>query len=142
MRGRHALMAGIAAFLLALCCATGCYLFIVVHYRHAWSVLVVVALLFAAFVSPAVCYGYDNDGGAPAFVAMRNLQMSEQTFLNCRDLGYIIAGIFILLTYVAFAVAWYASDGASPPLGGAIVGFAGNTCAVFAYMGWLRVFVF
>jgi len=139
MEGRHVRMLGIGAFLLALLLGVGCHMFVVFHYHHVWSVMCVMALCFAAIIAPALCFGYDME---TPYYMMRDMALSEQAFLNCRDLGWIVCGLFALLTYVLVAVAWYSSGGASPPLGGALVAFAGNTCLIVAFMGWLRVFIF
>lgn len=131
-------MAGIAAFLVALCAGVGCYLFLAFHFGHVWSLFFVAGFLFVAFLAPALCFGYDPH---EEYMFM-NVQMSEQSFMNCRDLGYIAAVIFFLLTYVMFTVAWYASDGLNPPMQGAMVGYAGNTCIIGGYLLWLRIFIF
>lgn len=136
MEGRHARMLGSAAFLLAACVGFGCYMFVVFHFHHVWAVMCVLTLLFCAIVAPALCFGYDME---TPYYMMQEMRMSEQTFLNCRDLGWLAAGVLVLLTYVTFAAAWY---GESLVLAGALVGFGGNACMTCAFMGWLRVFIF
>lgn len=131
-------LGAIFAMLFSICLGMGMYLFVAVHFRHIWSLLVIGGLLFAAFVSPAICFGYSNED---PYHLMSTASVSEQTFMHCRDLGFIASFVFFLLTYVIPSVAWYSSNGHSPNIYGTILIFVANSIMAFAYIIWYTIFV-
>lgn len=136
--GRRLKLGALFAMLLCLCLGTGMYLFVALHFGHVWSLLIITGLLFMAFIIPATCFGYDNED---PYLLMSNATVSAETFMHCRDLGYVAAIVFFLLTYVIPTVAWYSSRGHSPDLYGAIVIFLANGVMACAYVLWYAIFV-
>lgn len=124
--------------LLCLCVSVGMYLFVAVHFRHVWSLFVVAGLLFAGFLSPQICYGYDH---SDSYSVPRGVTVSLDTFLMCRDLGHLTGVVFYLLTYVIPTVAWYTSDGRSPNLYGTLIIYVSNAIIAAGYALGYRVFV-
>ena len=125
--------------LFALLWSGGLYLYTIFHYYHVWSILVVCALLFFSFITPAICFGYNLED--PQFFLDEG-HMSEQCFLNWRDGGYAIALLLYLLTYIVPIVPWYMSDGTRLVAGGVMMVHWANTWAAVAYIVFLRIIVF
>lgn len=126
---------GILSFLLLI--LFGCiFLFhACFHYSDFWSLLIVVPSILA-FFSPAVCYGYNR--GDDVFRSMGS-SMDAQTFKSCREMGWAIAFVLLTGAYGIPVLAWYNAN-----LGwlGAIEVHASLTCWMWAYIIWLRIFVF
>lgn len=139
LEGRHLKLGAIFAMMSLLSTAVGLYLWVAFHHGHVWSLILVSTLHFAALFSPAFCFGYNTED--PQFL-LSGGGMDEQTFLNCRDLGWIGTVVFFLLSFVVPASAWYASDGTAPPMMGVVCEYVGNACMGWAYVLWLRIFVF
>ena len=138
MEGRHVKMLGIFTMLCFLSFGVGCYLFVAFHYHHVWSLFFIGGFLMAMFISPALCFGYNQEDYV---FLMRSGGMDEQSFLNCRDLGYVASILFFVLKFVIPTSAWYGSDGLNPPIQGTLITFSANTWMVFAYILWLRIFI-
>jgi len=134
---REIKLISIFIFLILICAGAGLYLFVAFHYGHLWTLFLNSALLFTAFVSPAICYGYS---GANEALLLHNTNMSEHSFLNCRDLGYVFAATLFLLTFVFPIVAWYSSETVS--MGVVLVEFLANVAFSWAYVLWIRIFIY
>lgn len=139
MQPRHQKLLGIFAMLFSLLWGGGMYLYVIFHYHHVWSILVVAGLLFFAFVTPSVCFGYNMED--PQFF-LHEGHMSEQCFLNWRDGGYVVAALLYLLTFVIPVIPWYRSDGESLVCGGVMMTHWANVWVALAYIGFLRIIVF
>lgn len=125
----------ILAILLLLTCATSCYIFVIFHYAHIWSLLFVFAFMTAALFSPAACWGFD----AVSEVRLPK-DMSMDSYLTRREIGFALALVFYCITYVIPAAAWFRSDGLSPSMGAVIVMYAGNACCGLAFEVFVKVF--
>lgn len=106
-----------------------------VHYSDFWSLLLVLPVVLA-FFSPAVCYGYNREDDV--FRSMGS-NMSAETFRSCRELGWAMSAVFFVGSYGIPVLAWYNAN-----LGwmGVVEVHAALTCWLWAYLAWLRIFVF
>jgi hypothetical protein len=136
MQGRHVRLLGVLVMLLLLSVAAGAYIFVIFHYAHLWSLIYVFAFMCSAFLSPAICWGFN----ASDEINMPE-NMSQERFLNCRDTGYALGLILYLQTYVIPAAAWWRSDGLAPSMGAVMVTYAGNLCCALAFELWARLFI-
>ena len=136
MQGRHVRLLGILGMLLLLSAATGCYIFVAFHYAHLWSLIFVGTFMVSAFLSPAICFGFN----ASDEVHVPD-NMSIERYLNCRDVGYALGLILYLQTYVVPAAAWWRSDGLSPSMGAVMVTYGGNLCCALGFELWARLFI-
>ena len=136
MQPRHLKLLLSFALLFSLCVSGGLYLFVAFHYGHVWSLFFIVMTHFCMLIAPAICFGYDDPAD------FKPSHMSDDTHRNQRDMGYVAAGIFYLLSYVPTTVAWYATDTLRPPMGGVVCVYIGNFACLTAYVLWLRQFVF
>ena len=130
----NAHFAGIFSLILLL--LFGCILLThaCVHYADFWSLLVVVPAVIA-FFSPAVCYGYNRMDDV-----FRNAgNMDAETFRSCREMGWAIAGVLLMASYGIPVLAWYNAALGWP---GVIEVDMALNCWVWAYLIWLRIFVF
>ena len=130
----NAHFAGIFSLILLL--LFGCILLThaCVHYADFWSLLVVVPAVIA-FFSPAVCYGYNRMDDV-----FRNAgNMDAETFRSCREMGWAIAGVLLMASYGVPVLAWYNAALGWP---GVIEVDMALNCWVWAYLIWLRIFVF
>jgi hypothetical protein len=137
---RHVKLLGIFAMIVFMLIGAGAYLLVAFYFKHTWSLIFIVTFLFLGFLSPAVCYGYDSLGDPLADFG--DGPRTPESRMNCRDLGYVLCGIFALLTYVVISVAWIASDGVNPTWVATVVVYVGNTNFVYAFACWLRIFLF
>ena len=135
MEGRQLRMLGTLAIMLLLAGSAGCYVFVTMHYGHVWSLLYVWAFLAAAFLAPALCWGFD----AADEVRLPN-HMSMDSYLNRREIGFALGLVFYAVTYVVPVAAWYRSDGMGPSMGAVIVTYAGNTCCGMAFELFAKLF--
>lgn len=135
MEGRHVRLLGSLAMLLLLAIATGCYVFVIFHYAHIWSLLYVFAFMVAAFLCPAMCWGFD-----PVDEVRIPNGMSTESYMNRREIGFALGLVFYVQTYVIPAASWYRSDGLSPSMGAVMVTYGGNTCCALAFMGFAKLF--
>jgi hypothetical protein len=124
--------------LFLLCWAIGLDFYVIVHHQHTWSVLVVFTLVFLAFWTPHCCNGYTPDY---YYSISSHTSMTEETYMNCRDAGFMMAGVMYLLTYVFPAVAWFRSDGVRPNLWAVEAMYAGNVCFGCAYALFYFIFI-
>lgn len=129
-------MAFMCLLLLAAACA---YIFIVVHYGHAWSVVLVLASFVAAFLSIGICFGYSM--GGPGF-HVETRDMSDTSYYNRRDIGYFFGATLWITTYIIPFVIWNHTNGISLPFEGVCIEYAGNTLVATAFLIWFRLFVF
>ena len=105
------------------------------HWQNWWSLFIVPSLVVAIFI-PALCYGYNRVED----VAFRiDAPVDEITFRNCRELGVAMAGLMLIWTFFIPILAWYNSNF---HFGGVLVEFGSVTCFCWAYVLWLRIFVF
>jgi len=136
MEGRHSRMLGIMAMLGLLSAAFSAYTFVMFHYAHIWTLLLVCTLLFSSFMCPAICWGYDD-----STALFRPDTISEESYLNRRDVGYGLGLVLYAQTYIIPAAAWYRSDGLSPSMGAVITTYFGNLCCALAFEIWARLFI-
>lgn len=133
---RHKRMIAIFAMLMLIVIGLGSYLIVAFYFKHIWSLLFVATFLFLGFTSPMTCYGYSSDD---ADHNRGNMELSS--YKNCRDLGYVSAVVFALLTYLVPSIAWLASDGTNPTLVGTLFIYMGNTSFIWSFASWLRIFM-
>lgn len=136
-RERHKKMAGIFAMLIFILVGIGACLTVVFYFKHLWSILFVLVFLFLGFMTPNICFGYDTTQD----MDHNRGTLDVTTYKNCRDLSYVLAGVFALLTYIVPTIAWLVSDGTSPTITGTCVIFVGNTSFIWAFIIWLRIFM-
>lgn len=136
MENRHKKLLGIFAMFIFLVFGLGLYCFVGFFYKHIWSLLFIVTFEILGFFTPAICFGY-NDSGDVTLPS----NMSETSYKNCRDIGYILGGMFYLLTFIFPTAAWAATSGANPPYTGVIFVYLGNTSIILAFQCWIRIFI-
>lgn len=135
MEPRHAKMLLIFAMIILATIASGCYIFVIAHYGHVWSLILIAICHFVAIVAPSICYGYENE---QEMIMHNSGSLTEESFKNLRDLGYLVAVMAMLLSFIFPIVAWYSG---SIPLGAVLVIFTGNTCFIWAFQCWLKSFI-
>jgi hypothetical protein len=138
MHSRHFKLLGFFAMGTFSLWSMGLYLYSIFHYHHVWSILVIGMLQFFAFITPAVCFGYNLED--PQFFLTEG-GMSEQCFLNWRDGGYMVAFLLYWLTFIMPLVPWYSSDGTSLSCGGVMTIHWANAFLGLAYVGFLRLVI-
>lgn len=138
MQPRHVKLIGIFTTLTCLVLCVLLYLFVGFHYHHVWSLFCNAVLLVAVLLTPAVCFGYRTDD--PIFI-LKDVGMTEDTYRNWRDCGFVTSAVFFLLTYLMPVVAWYATDGMAVSYIGVLIIYVANTCYAAAYVGWFKIFV-
>jgi hypothetical protein len=138
MKGRHIKLAGIFLMLFFLCFASGLFIYVMVHHKHMWSLFVNAGFLFLGFMSPACCFGYNMED--PGMI-IHGGSMTEQSYLNWRDVGYMFGLVFYLLTYVIPTVAWARSDGLNPGVWTTVIIYVGNACFGYAFVLWFVIFI-
>jgi len=137
MEGRHKKLLGIFAMLLFVLVGLGAYATVGIYFEHRWSLLFIVTFFFLGILCPEVCHGYRSMDDPILF----DQRMSgDESYANRRDLGYVLAAIFILLTYIVPSVAWIASGGTNPPCIATVVIYVGNTSIVFAFECLIKIF--
>lgn len=134
--GRGERLCGNAAMALLVVLHFSTLFFACIHWSNWWSLFIWVGVLFVLFV-PAVCMNYTD--ATLDMLSGNNGTLDDATFRNCRDLGWIIAGIFMLLCYIVPVLAWY-NDGFSYE--GVIMVFVSITSSAWTYFLWLRMYVF
>ena len=137
MRGPR--VCGIFSIVLLLLVSTTAFTFACAHYHNWWSLFIWLACALA-FFTPAVCYNYTDSGEDLAFHDVSQ-RVDETTFRNCRELGWSMAAVFLLGSYGIPVLAWY-NDPPGFHWGGVLIVYGSLTCAVWAYVLWLRIFVF
>jgi hypothetical protein len=138
MHARHAKMIGIFLMLMSLLFCVASYLFVAFHYHHVWSLFCNAAFLFAVLVTPAVCFGYNSND--PVFI-LKDTAMTEETYRNWRDCGFVTAAVLYLVTFLLPVVAWFATNGRALTMGGVIIVYFANVCYSIAYMAWYKIFI-
>ncbi len=78
-------------------------LFVCVHYQNWWGLFVLMACSVAVVV-PNVCFSYD-----PRHVSLLDIDMEEEAFVRCRELGWSVGIIMWLFSYAIPVLAWYNS---------------------------------
>lgn len=139
MKGRHLKLAGIFAMLISLCFAFGLDLYVIVHHKHTWSVVLVWTLMIVAFFVPACCKGYYTDD--PSWI-VHNTGMTVDTYMNWRDVGFMTAFVLYLLAFVMPVVAWARSDGVNPAVWTVVIMHVANACFGYAYGLMMTMFYF
>jgi hypothetical protein len=137
LSARHKRLIGVIISLFVLTFGLGLYIFVLIHEHHVWSILMNCLLLFFMVITPACCYGYNINDDVQFLI--RDGITDEQTFLNCRDMGYGISIVLYTLTFVLPTVAWYASNGRSPTWIGASLLYFGNTCIMSSFSGFIKI---
>jgi len=130
---RFARLTGIILFVIFLFVGVGFLFFSCIHYQNYWALFVVVPCV-VAFIAPAICYGYDQED-----LAFKHIEMDEQSFRTCRELGWAVAIILFLATYGVPVLAWW---NAAFAWQGCVLVHATLTVWCFGYILWLRIFVF
>lgn len=138
MKARHLKLGGLFAMLFFTTWAIGLDLYVIVHYKHTWSIVMIWTLVFVAFWTPHCCRGY-TPGYYESISHMTTY--TEETYMNCRDAGYVTAGVLYLLTYVFPAVAWARSDGWKPNMWAVLMLYVGNACFGWAYALFYVIFI-
>jgi hypothetical protein len=136
MEGRQIRLGGVIVMIWFLSATIACYTYVIFHYAHFWTLMLNCAFLTAAFLCPAVCYGYDT--GDSLHVPDH---LSQERYLNMRDVGYGLALILYAQCYIIPAAAWYRSDGVAPSMGTVLVVYGGNLCCGLAFEVWARLFI-
>jgi hypothetical protein len=129
---------GAAIFALVVCIlsAVATLLFVCIHFPHGWWCLLIIPPLIAAFVIPAICYGYNElDDNLLVEAGMERAQ-----FENCRMLAWSISGVLVLVAYSVPLLVWYNSGGTFRYTG-ALAMIASLTCVLWAFVLWRRVFI-
>jgi hypothetical protein len=121
--------------LLFLCTSGSIILYVMFSYKHVWSIIFVLLSLFLMLLSPAVCFGYQQRDD---FLFNPNNNMPESSYLNLRDMGYVAAAVFYMLSYAPTTVAWVVNNSLA---GAAILVAVSNMCVWFAYILWIVIFV-
>lgn len=128
--GRRIRLVGMIA-LVSCAMLSLCFLFFAcIHWHNYWSFFTVLPCLFA-FFAPSICYGYQDAG-------MVQTAMDDETFQNCRELGYAVAVLFLLSAYGVPVLAWY---NANFPLGGVLVMYGSITLSTWSFLFWRRMFL-
>jgi len=120
------LLSGTAFFL------TGCG-----HYQNWWS-LFAPLIIVLAFMSPAVCHGYDTED-----VGMLNwdMDMDISTFKSCRDMGWVLAMILGIFSQSIPIIVWY-NEPLSLPWPGVLWVMTGIMMWWWTVLIALKIFVF
>lgn len=136
MEGRQRRLLGAMGMLGLFSATMGCYIYVIVHWAHFWTLMLNCTFLMTGFFAMAACYGYDSIDTlqVPA-------HMTEERFRNMRDIGYGTALILYVLCYVVPAAAWYHSDGALPTMGAVIVTYVGNLTSGLAFIVFARLYI-
>lgn len=108
-------------------------LFACIHYSNWWSIFIF-APCFIAFITPAICYGYDTTD-----IALMDVQVERDHLVTCRELGWSVSVVLALVAYSIPVLAWYNSGFY---FGGVLVVDGTLMCWLLTYVLWLRVFVF
>lgn len=111
----------------------GLLFFACIHWENWWSILIW-APCVVAFVVPGICYNYNSES-----VDLMNINMDAQKFRNLRDLGWTIAAMLLLVSYLIPVLAWYNTGF---DYWGVVTVFVSITALVWVYLLWLRIFVF
>ncbi len=136
MENRHIKLLGILCMLLFLCTAGSVYLYIMLSYRHVWSIALTLFFLFLMLLSPAVCFGYKPRDD---YLFNPSNNMPEATYLNLRDMGYVAAAVFYGLSYAPPTVSWFSNN---ILVGASMLTYIANTSAFFGYILWVVIFSF
>ena len=132
MQGAH--FAGLLTFVLLLLFGFIFFFHACFHYGDFWSLFMLIPVTLA-FLSPAVCFGYNRQED----VYLNSGSMGAQEFRNCRELGWSFALILLLGSYGIPVLAWY---NANLWWAGVVEVYVGLTCWIWAYIIWLKIFVF
>lgn len=132
MATSHARFCAILWMVLFLAAGIGLLLFACIHWRNGWSLFMALPCLLAFFV-PALCLNY---------TPLEDLDTSHiahdpATMQSCRELGWTIAVVLVLLAYGIPVLAWYNSEF---NVVGAALAQVALTLLIWAYLFWLRVF--
>lgn len=132
MKGRHARLCGNVSIVVFLVLHFGLLFFACSHWNNWWSLFVWPPCI-VAFFAPAICFNYDSTDSV-----LHDVQWEAETFQNCRDFGWALAGVLALCAYLPPALAWYNSR-FSP--GGALMVDAAVMLLHWVYLLWLRIYV-
>lgn len=138
MQRRHLKLLAIFAILFSLLLCTTLYLFVAFHYHHAWSLFCNMALFIGVLLTPAICFGYRTDD--PIYI-LKDVAMSEETYRNWRDCGFVTAAVFFLVTFLVPLVPWFSTNGEAVPYTAVLLIYAANTFYAIAYIGFYRIFI-
>lgn len=105
------------------------------HWHNWWPLFIFPTMIFAIIV-PGCCYNYNAIEDIPL---RQDQHVDEVTFRNCRELGNVIALLLFVFCYAIPVLAWYNE---AYSYAGVLVEFASITCFCWAYVLWLRIFVF
>lgn len=136
--GRHARLAGQVAGMLCLVLGSFCYLYVVVHYWHVLSLVVIAALWVVALAAPAVCYGYRGLDSAVLMQVSDSARTAEDV-QSLRETGYVTSAVAVACTFAPPFAWWYWSGGSSPPAPGVAVLFTANLLWGEAGIAWARL---
>lgn len=107
--------------------------FVCVHYANWWSLFILLPCILA-FISPAICFGYET-----ADFAMLDVEMNKETFSSCRELGWSLGILLWAFAFVVPILAWYNSGLHWIAV---LLVDVSVTCLLWSYVLWLRVFVY
>ncbi len=134
MQNRHTTILKFTLVSLLLLCWICCDLYVIVHYRHIWTVLLAFLFHVIAFTVQSVYYGFNIREEASELKGRST--MSDEEFLNRRDGCYAFGMILFIATYIIPAAAMYHSGGVSPPIGAVICEYTANTLIGVAFIAW------
>lgn len=135
MEGRHVKLIGILCMLCFLCLAGAIYLFVMFSFAHVWSIALVLFCLFCMLISPGICFGYRSN--KDFLLSPQSNTMHESTYLNLRDLGFVAAIVFYILSFTPTSVAWYNTNSLASAV---LFVFTANLSCFFAYVLWYVIF--
>lgn len=134
MEPRHLKLLGLFFMLTFFCIFVGLYIF-----AYSWITLINAGLLFFAFlIPPTCCYGYNSVDDAMYSLRDHSSGVSEDSYKNLRDCGYVTSGVAYLLTYVIPVVFWAQMK---TTMWNVIVIDVANMFVAFSFIIWIRVFL-
>lgn len=136
MQNRHKKLIGIFTMFLLIVLGLGLYAFVGFYYKHVWSLIFIIVFELLGFLTPATCYGYNFED-----TVYLQGNLDESSYRNYRDMGYVLAGMFYLLTYIFPTASWAGTEGVNPPYLGVVFVYLGNTSIILAYACWIKIFL-
>lgn len=105
--------------------------FTCIHYANFWSYFIILPVGIAFFV-PVICFGYSQSHE-------QNSDLDPQRLQSCKQFGWSLTIVLFIATYGIPVLAWYNSGFY---WGGVLLIFTVLTFWGWAYLLWIRVFVF
>jgi len=138
MNHRTAIATGFVFLCLFLLSGTTFFLTGCGHYGNWWSLFAPLTMVLA-FLTPAICYGYNDDNEANMF--NWDMEMDTNTFKSCRDLGWVLGMILGIFSQSIPAIVWY-NEPLSLPWPGVLWIMSGIMLWWWSALILLKIFVF